>query len=601
MKPWPIARSSSSEALVPFIFQLPATSGRIPGVIGIVPPRSNAVGRVHYQNRATKQSTVARKGAIALDYDIRRGATMLTRAIGTDMLDALRNAAGTWVAKLLLFLLVVSFAVWGISGQHDRRLRQQSHVITAGGTTVSPNDYRLAYDRQMQLLSQQFGTRLTREQATGARHRRPGAGAAGGRRSARRAGAQARARPFQGQAGAARRAKTRPSRGPTASSTASSSSYVLRQIGMRPEDYLRNTRAGRGPPADRRGGVRRAEGARHLPARRWRSIAARTAPSTTSSLPRSLVEPIEEPADAVLKTWFDEQQGNATPRPNTARSPMSSSSRKTSPTMPRDQRRAGARRTTTRTSRPLYDAGNAHDRAAHVHDARKRPRPRYRFDRAGADLRRPSSRRKARPRPTCSSAPSPRTRCRTRRSPKPRSRLQANEVSDVVKGAFGPVLVRVTEIKPEVVKPLTECRRRDPQGSGAWPKQTASCSTCTIPTKTPRAGGASLARGRRQAEPQGRDRRRDRPHRHSAPTARSSTTCRSRPSLLKQAFEAEAGIENPADQRRHAPALSSTRSRASRRRATARWTRCTPRSSPTGSRRKPKSGSTPRRAELRSG
>ena len=32
------------------------------------------------------------------------------------MLDSLRKAAGTWVAKLLLVLLVLSFAVWGISG-----------------------------------------------------------------------------------------------------------------------------------------------------------------------------------------------------------------------------------------------------------------------------------------------------------------------------------------------------------------------------------------------------------------------------------------------------------------------------------------------------
>src|SRR5206468_3096453 len=39
------------------------------------------------------------------------------------------------------------------------------HVIEAGSTAVSMKDYRLAYDRQIQILSQQFGTRLTREQA----------------------------------------------------------------------------------------------------------------------------------------------------------------------------------------------------------------------------------------------------------------------------------------------------------------------------------------------------------------------------------------------------------------------------------------------------
>ena len=37
-------------------------------------------------------------------------------------------------------------------------------------------------------------------------------------------------------------------------------------------------------------------------------------------------------------------------------------------------------------------------------------------------------------------------------------KLQANEVSQVIQGAFGPVLIRVTEIKPEVVRPLAEVK-----------------------------------------------------------------------------------------------------------------------------------------------
>src|SRR5919197_1237584 len=80
------------------------------------------------------------------------------------MLDALRTAAGTWVAKLLLFMLVVSFAIWGISGRMITGFGSP-HVLEAGGTAVSMKDYRLAYDRQIQMLSQQFGTRLTRDQA----------------------------------------------------------------------------------------------------------------------------------------------------------------------------------------------------------------------------------------------------------------------------------------------------------------------------------------------------------------------------------------------------------------------------------------------------
>ncbi|RKF08218.1 peptidylprolyl isomerase [Oceaniradius stylonematis] len=80
------------------------------------------------------------------------------------MLGSLRDAAKTWVAKLLLLLLILSFAVWGIS---DQILGGGGGnvVIEAGETSVTAQQYRLAYDRQLAIQSQQFGTRLTREQA----------------------------------------------------------------------------------------------------------------------------------------------------------------------------------------------------------------------------------------------------------------------------------------------------------------------------------------------------------------------------------------------------------------------------------------------------
>ena len=51
------------------------------------------------------------------------------------MLGVLRSAAGTWVAKLLLCLLVLSFLVWGVSGELGGLAGHQS-VITVGRTTV---------------------------------------------------------------------------------------------------------------------------------------------------------------------------------------------------------------------------------------------------------------------------------------------------------------------------------------------------------------------------------------------------------------------------------------------------------------------------------
>ncbi len=79
------------------------------------------------------------------------------------MLEFLRRAAQTWVVKGLMALLVVSFGVWGVStslvsGSADA-------VVTVGDVKVSPSDFRLAYERQVAQLSRQFGTRLSREQA----------------------------------------------------------------------------------------------------------------------------------------------------------------------------------------------------------------------------------------------------------------------------------------------------------------------------------------------------------------------------------------------------------------------------------------------------
>jgi len=83
------------------------------------------------------------------------------------MLGILRSAAGTWVAKALLSLLVLSFLAWGVTTRMAGGFLAGHHpVITAGSTTVSITEYRLAYDRQINMLQQQIGQRISREQAT---------------------------------------------------------------------------------------------------------------------------------------------------------------------------------------------------------------------------------------------------------------------------------------------------------------------------------------------------------------------------------------------------------------------------------------------------
>ena len=80
------------------------------------------------------------------------------------MLNSLRNASKGPVAKVLLGLLVASFAVWGVSGAFSSA--QSTTVVQAGETVVTPTEYSLAYRRALNELSRRFNTQLTAEQAS---------------------------------------------------------------------------------------------------------------------------------------------------------------------------------------------------------------------------------------------------------------------------------------------------------------------------------------------------------------------------------------------------------------------------------------------------
>lgn len=78
-------------------------------------------------------------------------------------MDFLRRAAKTWVAKVLLALLILSFGVWGISGSLLQG--QNTTVVTVGDEKVDPNEFLLAYRQQVGTASQRFGRQLTTEEA----------------------------------------------------------------------------------------------------------------------------------------------------------------------------------------------------------------------------------------------------------------------------------------------------------------------------------------------------------------------------------------------------------------------------------------------------
>lgn len=79
------------------------------------------------------------------------------------MLTLLRSAAGTFVAKILLGLLIASFAVWGISGA---ALNIASGTLASvGSAKISTIDFQREYAAEINRVGRQFGQQLTSTQA----------------------------------------------------------------------------------------------------------------------------------------------------------------------------------------------------------------------------------------------------------------------------------------------------------------------------------------------------------------------------------------------------------------------------------------------------
>ncbi|RWK06447.1 MAG: peptidylprolyl isomerase [Mesorhizobium sp.] len=366
------------------------------------------------------------------------------------MLGLLRSAAGTWVAKALLSLLVVSFAVWGISGRLSGSLAGHHAVITAGGTEVSINEYRLAYDRQINLLSQQYGQRITQEQAkllgidnqvlaqlvSGAvldeQARKLGLGLSKDR--------------------LAELTREDPAfRGPSGQFDRRTFEYLLRQVGMRPEDYLKN----RSQVAVRQQIVEAISDGLKAPQTFLKAVALYRGEDRTIDylvLPKTLVQPIEAPSDSALKTYFEANKKNyAAPEYRKFSYVRLEPQDIMDPTAVTDQQVADdynknkARYTTPEMRTIEQLVFKTPDAAKAAYDSLKTGAT---FDKivtaegkTQADtLLGTLAKDKIADKAVADAAFS----------------LNANEVSPVVQGAFGPVLLRVTEIKPQVVKPLSE-------------------------------------------------------------------------------------------------------------------------------------------------
>jgi len=78
------------------------------------------------------------------------------------MLDSLRNAAKSWVAKTLIFLLAASFGVWGIADVFTGY--RSGALATVGEEEISAEEYNQAFNNALQRLGQS-GQTLSPEDA----------------------------------------------------------------------------------------------------------------------------------------------------------------------------------------------------------------------------------------------------------------------------------------------------------------------------------------------------------------------------------------------------------------------------------------------------
>jgi peptidyl-prolyl cis-trans isomerase D len=79
------------------------------------------------------------------------------------MMDSMRNAAKSWVAKLLIGLLAVSFGVWGIADVFTGY--STTALATVGKTEISAQAFSQAFNQYLQNFSRQTGQAVTPEEA----------------------------------------------------------------------------------------------------------------------------------------------------------------------------------------------------------------------------------------------------------------------------------------------------------------------------------------------------------------------------------------------------------------------------------------------------
>jgi peptidyl-prolyl cis-trans isomerase D len=433
-------------------------------------------------------------------------------------------------------LLVLSFAVWGISGQIGGGLG--SHVVSVGKTRVSINDYRLAYDRQVSQFSQQFGQPITREQAQAF-------GIDQSVLSQLVAGALLDEQAREMRLGlsrdrlAALTAEDPAFHGPDGRFDRQQFTWVLRQVGMSANDYLTN----RGQLAVRQQIVEAVSDGMAAPDTLLRAVSLHSGEDRTVDylvLPRSLVEPVAAPSDAEVAGWFEANKASyAAPEyRRISYIKLEPEDIADATAIGEDEVRASYERTISRFTTPerrtieqivFADEDAAQAALAHIRAGTGFEEIVAAEGKTMADVLLGSFEK---------------DRIADSAVADAAFALGEGEVSDVVPGAFGPILLRVTAISPQSVRPFDEVAATVRQEL-ALDEANRVLLDVHDAYEDARAGGDSMA------EAAGRQRLRvvtieavDRGGR--TPEGTILTDLPESRTLLAEAFDAEPGVENPA-------------------------------------------------------
>lgn len=451
------------------------------------------------------------------------------------MLDSLRNAARSWVAKLLLMLLVLSFAVWGISGQIFGGLG--NNVLVAGDTRVSVLEYRLAYDRQLSRLSQQFGTPVTREQAQmfGVDNRvlaQLSAGAVLDEQAREMRLGVSRDRLAQ------LTAEDAAFQGPDGRFDRNQFDWTLRQIGMRPEDYLKN----REQAAVRQQIIEAVSDGLVAPDTFLRAVSLYQGEDRTVEylvLPRSVVEPVDAPSEEAVTAFFDENKADyAAPEyrrisyvklePSDIADPSA-----VDDAQAREYYESNRARFTNAEQRRIEQLVFANEDEANA--ALEKVRGGASFEEIVAEQGKSMG--------DVELGTFEKERVADAAIAEAAFGLSEGEVSDVVAGAFGPILLRVTEVTPEVARPFEEVAQEIRQDV-ALDEAHRILQEVYDGYEDARAAGESMAeaaaRNRLRVvdiEPVDRN--------GLTPDGQTMTGVPLMRELLEDAFDTEVGVENP--------------------------------------------------------